>query len=123
MNHGNLSDMTVEQLVERFAIIALDQHHAIRTDANAEYTRLFWQMEGVEEALKSRAGDQRRALLSLYDHAHAQVRLAAAKATLAVAPEDARKMLQAIQNSREYPQAGDAGMCLYTLDAGIFKPE
>jgi hypothetical protein len=122
MNRDNLSNMTVQQLVERFAEIALDQDQAIRTDANAKYTRLFWQMEDVEDALKDRAGDQRRALLQLYHHANAQVRLAAAKATLAVAPEDARRVLRAIANSREGSQAGDAGMCLYALDAGIFKP-
>jgi len=60
--------------------------------------------------------------LPLYRHANAQVRLAAAKATLAVAPEDARQMLQRIADSGEFPQAGDAGMCLVALDRGIFKP-
>ena len=50
-----------------------------------------------------------------------QVRLNAAKSTLAVAPEAARQELRAIADSREYPQA-DAGMCLGNLDEGIFKP-
>jgi hypothetical protein len=31
-------------------------------------------------------------------------------------------MLEAIANSRKYPQAGDAGMTLDALDRGIFKP-
>src|SRR5262249_46404110 len=67
-------------------------------------------------------GDQRRALLPLYDHPNAQVRLKAVKATLAVAPERARRMLEIIADSREYPQAGDAGMTIDALDQGIFKP-
>jgi Domain of unknown function (DUF2019) len=46
----------------------------------------------------------------------------AARLTLAVAPAAARQVLEDIQNSKQYPQAGDAGMCLWSLDEGIFKP-
>ena len=46
----------------------------------------------------------------------------AAKLTLAVAPAAARQMLQNIENSKRYPQAGDAGMSLWNLDQGVFKP-
>jgi hypothetical protein len=46
----------------------------------------------------------------------------AAKLTLAVAPAAARQMLESIQNSDEQPQAMDAGMCLWNLDRGVFKP-
>jgi hypothetical protein len=79
-------------------------------------------MEEVKGELKARAGDERRALLRLYDHPNAQVRLKAVKATLAVAPERARRMLEIIAESREYPQAGDAGMTIDALDQGIFRP-
>ncbi len=51
-----------------------------------------------------------------------QVRVNAAKATLAVAPQQARQMLQAIADSQWQPQAGDAGMCLWNLDRGVFVP-
>jgi hypothetical protein len=44
-------EMTVEQLVEQFAAITLDQDRAIRTDDNAKYNRLFRQMRVVEERL------------------------------------------------------------------------
>jgi hypothetical protein len=79
-------------------------------------------MEAVEGELKARTGDQRRALLVLYDHPNAQVRLKAAKATLAVAPQAARRMLQIIRESKEYPQAGDAGMTIRAIESGIFRP-
>jgi hypothetical protein len=79
-------------------------------------------MEDVKRELKARDGDQRRALLRLYDHPNAQVRLKAVKATLAVAPERARRMLEIMAESHEYPQAGDAGMTIDALDRGIFKP-
>ena len=122
MKRINVSKMTVEQLVDCFAAIALDQAEAILMDDNAKFNRLFWQMEAVEGQLKARIGDQRRALLQLYDHPNAQVRLTAAKATLAVAPEAARPLLRALVDSKEFPQAGDAGMSLVNLDRGIFKP-
>jgi Domain of unknown function (DUF2019) len=120
MDRNRLRDMTVDQLVERFTAIALDQHKAI--DHIAKYNRLFEQMEAVKGELKAGDGDQRRALLRLYDHPNAQVRLKAVKATLAVAPERARRMLEIMAESGEYPQAGDAGMTIDALDRGIFKP-
>jgi len=119
---NRINGMSIEQLVERFAAIALDQHEAILMYDNTKFNRLFLQMETVEQELKARLGDQRRALLRLYDHPNAQVRLMAAKATLAVAPEAARRLLRAIADSGSNPQAGDAGMTLVSLDRGIFKP-
>jgi hypothetical protein len=122
MKRKNLQNMTVDQLVERFTAITLDQDRALLRNEHARFNRLFDEMEAVKQELKDRAGDQRRALLPLYDHPNAQVRLKAVKATLAVAPEPALRMLKAIAESREYPQAGEAGMSLYNLDRGIFKP-
>lgn len=79
-------------------------------------------MFDVCEELKARAGDQRSALVSLYSHPNLQVRLMAAKLTLAVAPAAAKQLLQEIADSKEYPQAGDAGMSLWALKQGIFRP-
>ena len=122
MKRLKLADMTVDQLVERFTAITLDQDKAILRNEHAKFNRLFSEMEAVKQELRARSGDQRRALLRLYDHPNAQVRLKAVKATLAVAPEAARRMLQAIADSSEFPQAGEAGMSLDNLDRGIFKP-
>jgi hypothetical protein len=122
MNKMKLSDMTVEELANRFVNIALEQDEAIRRDDNPTFKRLFDQMDAVKEELKNRPGDQRRVLVSLYNHPNVQVRLKSAVATLAVAPEAARRQLQTIADSRDYPQAGDAGMTLDCLDRGIFKP-
>jgi hypothetical protein len=122
MNRVNLQAMSADQLVQHFAAIALDEDEALLIDDVPQLTRLFWQMEAVEGELKARTGDQRRALLVLYDHPNAQVRLKAAKATLAVAPQAARRMLQIIRESKEYPQAGDAGMTIRAIESGIFRP-
>jgi Domain of unknown function (DUF2019) len=122
MKRAKLQDMTVDQLVERFTAIALEQDKALLRNEYAKFNRLFEQMEEVKRELKERDGDQRRALLRLYDHPNAQVRLKAVKATLAVAPERARRMLEIIAESRVYPQAGEAGMSIDNLERGIFKP-
>jgi hypothetical protein len=119
---SKLENLTVEQLVERFTAITLEQDEAVLVNDNAKFNRLFEQMEEVKSELKAREGDQRRALLGLYDHPNPQVRLKAVKATLAVAPEAARRMLECIAKSKQYPQAGEAGMSLRNLDSGIFKP-
>ena len=65
MSRTKLANLTVDQLVERFVAIALDQHEAMRHDDNAKYNRLYGQMDDVKQELKSRAGDQRRALASV----------------------------------------------------------
>ena len=92
MTNAGLETLTVEQLVARFAEIGVAQDNA--EDDNEEYARLFRQMETVRAALKSRPGDQRRALLALFDHKNMQVRLMAAKTTLAVVPKEARQMVE-----------------------------
>jgi hypothetical protein len=122
MRRVNLKALTTEQLVERFTEIALQQDAELSAYNTTAFNRLFDHMEDVEQELKASDNDQRRALLPLYHHPNAQVRLKAAVATLAVAPEAARRMLEIIANSNEYPQAGDAGMTLRQLDRGAFVP-
>jgi hypothetical protein len=80
-------------------------------------------MFAVTHELKRREPDAGLALTKLLDHPNFQVRLQAAKATLAVAPDAARKVIEAISESSRFPQAGDAGMWLEALADGIFKPE
>jgi hypothetical protein len=114
--------MTAEQLVQQFLAIGLEQDDALRRDDNAAYNRLYRQMDDLEEELRARVGDQRRALIGLYEHPNAQVRLTAAMATLALTPEAARLTLQAICDREEYPQAADARGTIRAIDAGTFIP-
>jgi hypothetical protein len=115
--------MTAEALVDRFAALASQQGIELDSDDIAEVNRIYQRLKDIAEELKVRPGDQRRELLRLYDHPNLQVRLKAVKATLAVAPDAARQMLQAIAESHEQPQAGEAGMSIWALDEGIFKPK
>jgi hypothetical protein len=110
-------------LVERFAAIGVEQDKAEQAEDNAEYKRLFYQMNDIQNELKRRPGDQRRALVTLFGYPNMQVRLMSAKYALAVAPQAARQAIEAIAASTWPPQCYDAGMCLWMLDEGKFIPE
>jgi len=123
MTGADLKAMTVAQLVENFAELGVKQNKALLCNDLSEVTSLYWRIDAIKEELKGRPGDQRRALLTLFNHPDLQVRLKAAKATLAVAPDQARAMLEHIAARHRGPQAGDAGMCLWNLDRGVFVPK
>jgi hypothetical protein len=114
--------MSGTDLVELFAKIVVAQDEALLGGEHAKFNRLFVKMMEVSNELKSRDGDQRIQLTRLFVYPNMQVRLQAAKLALAVAPVEARAQLQAIADSNWFPQAGDAGMSLWNLDRGVFKP-
>jgi hypothetical protein len=122
MKSKDLHAWSIDQLVSYFAELSIEQDTALLRNDIKKVNRLFDQLEEAEHVLKTRDGDQRRALLGLYDHPNMNARVNAAKATLAVAPKAARTLLEDISKSKWQPQAGDAGMCLTALDRGIFKP-
>ena len=123
MTQFRLDDLDSETLLRRYVEVGITQDDAIDRRQNGRFRRLFKDMVEIEGELKGRAGDQRTLLGSLYDHPNMQVRLNAAKATLAVMPAEAREQLERIRASGHFPQAGDAGMSIRALDEGIFKPE
>jgi len=121
MNPLALKDLSLDQLLQRFVDLALDQDRALLEGDITSLNALGEALHAMSIELKSREGDQRRALLRFYDHPNIEVRLTAAKATLAVAPAMARRVIQAIAESGEYPQAAYAKMALRSLDQGTFK--
>lgn len=116
-------DASVQHLVEQFTAIALVQHDASRKYQIARYNRLYDQMMEVENELKSREGDQRRALLPLLASRDIHVRLKAALALLAVAPDSARTVLESIRDFGLLPYSLDATMMLGSLDDGTYIPD
>ena len=122
MKGAALKDMSIDQLVARFIEITVGQFNAELHDEYAKYNRLYRQMEAIERELKSRSGDQRKALVPLFEHANPQVRLMAAQSTLALAPEAARQVLQDLWDRKIFPQAADAMGTLRALERGDRKP-
>jgi hypothetical protein len=123
VDRTNLASISVDELVQRFAAIGVAQDNALLGGRLREFNQLFEKMAQVSQELKRREGDQRGALLSLFSFPNMQVRLKAAKHTLAIAPVEARCQIEEIAASQWYPQAGDAGMSLVNLDNGIYKPD
>jgi hypothetical protein len=122
MKRPRLDGMSVDGLVERFAESCLRQFKAELESSIPKQNRCVEEQMAIADELKTRAGDQRRALLKLYDHPNVQVRLNAARLSWALAPSAARDVVEKIAHSKQQPQAMDAGMCLWTLEQGIFKP-
>lgn len=122
MTSIDLKSESVDALVERSAAVGVAQYEAELDDDIKKYNRLVDDVIAIEAELKSRSGDQRVALVTLYAHANMQVRLNAAHATLAVAREAAIAQLVDIRDSRRMPQALHAGMSLRNLEKGVYKP-
>jgi hypothetical protein len=122
MRRSKLQFLTVDQLVQRFTVIALDQDNALRRGQHAKFNRLYDDLDAVQQELKNRAGDQRQALIALLRHPNAQVRLKSAIATLALVPDAARTTLQTISDQNEYPQAAYARDMINALGDGRFSP-
>jgi Domain of unknown function (DUF2019) len=123
MKHASLGDMTVNQLVDRFADIDVAQDQALLYDEIGKFNRLFDQMHAVDIELRARGTEARLALLRLFDHPNMQVRLEAAKWSLGIGPEAARHVIEQVKKSQWFPQALEAGMTLRNLDSGTFKPD
>lgn len=79
-----LDELPVDQLVARFAAITVAQDDALLGHELAKIRRLYDRMIEVLDELKGRPGDQRDALMKLYEYPNMQVQLQAATFTLAV---------------------------------------
>src|SRR3569623_1140236 len=121
MKKIDLQSLTVPQLVQRFAELALAQDHAQMFGKIKIYNRLYDDIVAVKNELAARSGDQRAALMPLYSHSNPHVRLKAAQWSLAVAPAAARHVLQEISDRNLYPQAAYARQSLEALDKGESK--
>ena len=54
MKRVNLQRLTVDELVQRFASLALEQDDALLDSNISKVSRLFWKLEAVEAELKAR---------------------------------------------------------------------
>lgn len=122
MISAKLKGMPIENLLARFAEIGIAQDGALLENNFSKYSRLYRQMDQIDDELRARGRDARLALTRLFDHPNLQVRLRAAVRALGVAPLQARKVIEVIAGSQIFPQAGDAGMLLSGLDDGTFTP-
>jgi hypothetical protein len=110
-----LSCLPDSELLARFEKLCVEQYNALDRQEYAAFNRRYDRIQAI-------IVDQRRILLQLFGHPNMQVRLTAARATLAVDYLAARREIQEIAASKWYPQAGDAGISLENIDTGFFRP-
>jgi hypothetical protein len=110
--------MSLQELVDRFEQISVEEGNAYADLEIARSNRLTMRRRALLSEMRHRPGDARSLLFRLYDHRHPQVRLNVAKSTYALNPQEARAAMQSIVDSKLFPWAGDAGMSLVTLDNG-----
>jgi hypothetical protein len=113
---------SVQELVARFLSTGLAQYDAAYVVDTRKYNRFFVAMQAIENELKRREGDQRRALLPLLNHSNVQVRMMAAHAVLSISPALARKAFESVRDSGIFPQAADASGTLRALENGTYVP-
>ena len=101
MTADSLSGVSVADLISRFTAAALAQYHADMDFNIKTINKAVKEMMAIAAELKARPGDQRSALLQLYDHPNTRVRLSAARLSFALAPVRARAVIQAIAELEE----------------------
>jgi hypothetical protein len=122
MKRSLLRDLSVDQLIDLFANIAIAQDEALLADRIAEYNRFYSQQDAIEEELRRRGRDAAMGLVRFYDHPNVQVRLVSAQRTRDLAPALARKVFETIVKSQHFPQAASAATSLRNLEHGISRP-
>jgi hypothetical protein len=118
-----MASPTMHQLVEEFIRISKERGAAILDSNTINAKRTFEEMRAVDRILRSRGRDSRLALLPLLEDKDRFVRYFAAKYLLGLVPDRARHVIEEIAKLKYDALSGDAGMCLYALDKGIFKPD
>lgn len=101
----NLAPLSNAELVQRFSDIAFARGQTNTIDPTyddgvspegiADISRLYGLLVATHDELKSRQPDARSGLTQLYSHPSAWVRLDAARFSYAVAPQEARTVLEA----------------------------
>lgn len=123
MNAKHIENLTTEQLVAEFTRLAAQRGAAILDSETRQANELFDGMRAIERVLRARGEDARMSLAPLLQDRDRFVRYFAAKYLLGLLPREARAVIEGIANPKFDALSLDAGMSLYALDAGIFKPD
>lgn len=123
MSATDLTRLKNEDLVVRFREHALKKSDVLLDSNTRAANRLVDKMYAIDQELRRRGPDARKALTALMDDPDIRVRYEAARRLLAVAPERALATIQAVENQHFMPVSAEAGMTLLALTEGIFKPD
>ena len=122
MKKDDWTRQSIQDLVAAYLDVSLREAEAVERGEAAQVRRLFDKRMQLDRSIRSRGLQARKSLMPLLEHRNAQVRLNAAKHLLAVAPNEARATLKDLAAHGPSQQRGDAGMCFWYMEKGIFKP-
>lgn len=118
----DLSKRADAELRDLFEALCIEQGRKTDIDEVREYNRLYAEIREVVDELRIRPGDARHLLIPLLAHEDWHVRLKAGIYTYALAPQEARKVLQWLRETRLGYLALEAGFFLSGIDKGEFTP-
>lgn len=120
MTKANLSKLSIDELLEQYVDLSVREGQALYLlQPSSKVNRLVRRIFEIDDELQQRPGDQRIVLRKLFCHPDDWVRYNAANALLHIVPTEARPVIQAIAESRVFPQAGHAGMTLSFYDGPL----
>jgi hypothetical protein len=122
MARANSENESVQELVTRFRDLALDQEVSLLDSDVDKFNQLYDELELIDQELRRRGIEARRALLTLLDDENCRVRYTAAVRSLAVDRKRSLATIEAIVQSGKMPEAGEAANTLDFLRDGIFEP-
>lgn len=114
---------TIDELLARFVTISEQQYPLTLNDDFKNYNALFDKLTAIDRELRHRGIDARLALTRLFDHPNIQVRLNAAKRSLAVARQSSLVVLRQIIKEDIGPFRLAAGMTVALVEDGTIVPQ
>lgn len=123
MKKETAEGLTTEQLVVEFMSAAHSRGTAILDMDTARANQTLDKLQVIDSVLRARGVDARMSLFPLLRNSDRSIRYFAAMYMLGLCPIEARQVIEEIARPKFDPICTDAGMCLYTLDTGIFKPD
>jgi hypothetical protein len=115
----DLSKLSIDQLLDRFVELSLQDERAANIARVAIRNQLVVQIGDVKKELQNRPGDQRDALVVFFTHPNLYVRYHAATNLMSMMPVEARLQMEAIADSKIYPIAGHAGTYLVMQELAV----
>ena len=122
MRPKDLSKMTVEELVRTYEDIVVKQDVSFKYARNAAFNEQYLQRQALADELRSRPGDQREMLASLFKSRMAWVRICVAQDTLSLNEARSRMHMEYIGEHATAPYKSHARSALGCWDRG-FRPK
>ncbi len=120
---SGIRDISVQQLLDRFVDVCLDQEDALSDEDYDKFNRLYDVRMDIQDELKRRGDKARRSLLRLYDHPNLTVQMFAAAATAGLEREAALAKLREIGARRDFLDSIRANSMATRLEEGAWDPD